>query len=143
VRAITLHQPYAGLVALGLKRYETRTWGTSYRGEIAICAAALWTPAVRENALRLSQLANRRELADPPLGVVVALAELTECREMLLGAEEDVSGLEVAVGNWKAGNYAWRLENVRDLAEPMPIKGRQGLFRLTPEQILEIRRRVA
>jgi len=40
MKAITLHQPFASLVALGVKRIETRSWPTKHRGLIAIHAAA-------------------------------------------------------------------------------------------------------
>src|SRR5574343_1234835 len=39
MKAITLHQPWATLVAIGAKRIETRSWSTNYRGPIAIHAA--------------------------------------------------------------------------------------------------------
>src|SRR3990167_3828953 len=39
MKAITLTQPWATLVALGHKRIETRSWTTSYRGPLAIHAA--------------------------------------------------------------------------------------------------------
>ncbi len=39
MKAITLHQPWATLVAVGAKRIETRSWATSYRGPLAIHAA--------------------------------------------------------------------------------------------------------
>lgn len=38
MKALTLHQPWASLVALGVKRIETRSWSTSYRGALAIHA---------------------------------------------------------------------------------------------------------
>jgi hypothetical protein len=40
MKALTLHQPYASAVALGLKTVETRGWRTDYRGPLAIHAAA-------------------------------------------------------------------------------------------------------
>ena len=36
MKALTLYQPYATAIALGLKKYETRSWATSYRGPLAI-----------------------------------------------------------------------------------------------------------
>jgi hypothetical protein len=39
MKAITLTQPWATLVALGAKKIETRSWSTSYRGPLAIHAA--------------------------------------------------------------------------------------------------------
>ena len=32
MKALCLHQPWAYLVAIGAKRYETRSWKTRYRG---------------------------------------------------------------------------------------------------------------
>lgn len=40
MKALTLWQPWASLVALGVKTIETRSWSTKYRGPLAIHAAA-------------------------------------------------------------------------------------------------------
>lgn len=39
MKALSLRQPWASLVALGVKTVETRSWSTSYRGPLAIHAA--------------------------------------------------------------------------------------------------------
>lgn len=39
MKALTLWQPWASLIALGVKTIETRSWSTSYRGPLAIHAA--------------------------------------------------------------------------------------------------------
>ena len=39
MKALTLTQPYATLIAIGEKRIETRSWKTSYRGKLALHAA--------------------------------------------------------------------------------------------------------
>ncbi len=46
MKAITIWQPWASLIACGAKQYETRSWATSYRGPIAIHAAAVKVPQV-------------------------------------------------------------------------------------------------
>lgn len=38
MKTITLYQPYASLVAVRAKKFETRGWGTSYHGPLAIHA---------------------------------------------------------------------------------------------------------
>lgn len=38
MKALTLHQPWASLIALGVKTIETRSWSTKYRGPLAIHA---------------------------------------------------------------------------------------------------------
>lgn len=40
MKVLTLHQPWASLIALGVKTIETRSWSTQYRGPLAIHAAA-------------------------------------------------------------------------------------------------------
>ena len=39
MKALSLTQPWAELVVLGEKQWETRSWRTSHRGRIAIHAA--------------------------------------------------------------------------------------------------------
>ena len=38
MKVITIKQPFATLIAEGLKRYEFRTWKTKYRGDVFIHA---------------------------------------------------------------------------------------------------------
>lgn len=39
MKALTIWQPWAGAVAAGIKKNETRSWSTKYRGQIAIHSA--------------------------------------------------------------------------------------------------------
>jgi hypothetical protein len=39
MKCISLIQPWASLVLLGEKRYETRNWSTAYRGPLLIHAS--------------------------------------------------------------------------------------------------------
>lgn len=39
MKALTIHQPWASLLACGVKKYETRGWKTNYRDPIAIHAS--------------------------------------------------------------------------------------------------------
>ena len=39
MKTLSLIQPWASLIALGEKRIETRSWGTRYRGPLAIHAS--------------------------------------------------------------------------------------------------------
>src|SRR3954451_22243677 len=47
IPALTLTQPWATLVAIGAKQIETRSWGTSYRGWLAIHAAKGYPDAAK------------------------------------------------------------------------------------------------
>jgi activating signal cointegrator 1 len=48
IKVITLHQPWATLMAIGAKRIETRSWYTSYRGPLGIQAAKAFPKYGRE-----------------------------------------------------------------------------------------------
>ena len=50
--------------------------------------------------------------------------------------------IAVAFGDYSKGRYAWIFENIRRLAEPYPIKGRQRLWRVSPDDAMEIRARL-
>lgn len=52
IKAITLWQPWALLMALKEKEYETRSWMTTYRGPLAIHAAKNFPKDARSLCLR-------------------------------------------------------------------------------------------
>lgn len=120
MKALSLWQPWASAIALGLKRVETRHWSSRYRGLIVIHAAKRWTADERD-------LAWAHGIDDPPLGALVAIASLvdiipTERVMHLVGSQE------LAWGNYAAGRFAWLLDDIKPLAEPIPYRGAQGLF---------------
>src|SRR5688500_9822529 len=85
IRALTLHQPYATLVAVGAKTIETRSWSTNYRGRIAIHAAKGLAGMTAAEFVRLcssepfrSELGTEGELL--ARGVVLATADLFDVR---------------------------------------------------------------
>lgn len=159
MKAISLHQPYASLIACGLKKIETRGKRTSYRGPLLIHAAKKWTVEQLHTlnvligdheAVAASPLAEPR---DPPLGVVVAVARLVDVRIMVgpVGARvrpegtirvDEQTPLERAVGDWSLGRYAWILEDVRAIQAPgIPLRGMQATpFNVALEDVDPIHR---
>lgn len=123
MKAISLHQPWASLVAMGLKRVETRSWPTRHRGWIAIHAAKRWS-----RSQRVASVGFLGSDPDIPLGAVVAIARVSDCVLMTPALIESQTPRELAVGDWTAGRWAWLLEDVRRLRDPVPFVGRQGLF---------------
>lgn len=102
IKVLSLLQPWATLVAEGLKRVETRSWSTSYRGPIAIHATKKFTRSdwemimVKTHWARPSCIhAIRRALTRAgytthqqfPTGCIVALADLVACRSTAFGIE--------------------------------------------------------
>jgi hypothetical protein len=142
VKALTLWQPWASLVAAGAKRIETRSWATSCRGPLLIHAGLRWDPELRDLSLREPfRTALFGDLCawpgDLPLGAVVAVASLDDCRPT---AEEwacDLSKLELAAGDYRPGRWGWFLEDVRPLPAPVPWPGAQGLW-TAPEELISL-----
>lgn len=129
VRALTLTQPWADAVASGTKQWETRSWRTDYRGPLLIHAAKGFPAEAKRFAE--AQRALGRGAPRVALGAVVAIASLFDVRP----AEEvalEVSAIERLYGDYTPGRYAWRLEHVRRLAEPVPATGALGLWRPGP-----------
>ena len=131
MKALTLRQPWASLVAVGAKRWETRSWATGHRGQLAIHAAAHWRPETAADIPWARALAIRPdEWERLPRGAVIAIAEITAC----LPAElVDPGAPESLFGDFTPGRWAWRLEGVRVLAPPLPARGRLGLWDITLE----------
>ena len=124
--AVSLHQPYAGLVRLELKPIETRKTRIHYRGPLVICA----TQSIDGDAyLRLfRELVPGRVSGDAfqaaceIRGALCALVEVVGCRE--LTPEDEPRSLFYA-----EGRFAWELERIRPL-KPLPVRGSQGFFRV-------------
>lgn len=152
MKALSLWQPWAHLVKVGAKRFETRSWATHHRGAIAIHAAGKFT---REFWGICQRPAFARALA-PAFGpcrsfdsmlmkmelkCVVAVAQLVGCSEITSQSMRE-HGIEVgsdeqAFGDWRPGRFMWRLEEVVPLARPLVIGGRQRLFDVPDHMLAE------
>jgi len=147
MRGLTLIQPWASAIAMGLKTIETRSWRTPYRGRLLIHAG-------KKNADPTKPVE-----FDCPLGVIVAVADLMDVVPIVdklpfLGVDaraEDhtrcamvdsefepcvrvwtfgvVAGnpcwwssegtQDVPWGDFTPGRYAWLLKNTQALLEPL------------------------
>lgn len=134
MKAISLWQPWASAVALGLKRIETRHWFTAYRGPIAIHAAKRWTRDERE--LHAEEVAAGHMPAELPFGALVAVARLTAIRPTDQLAAE-VTSDEYCWGNYAPGRFGWLLEDIQALPTPVQFRGLQGIFEV-PNELLHV-----
>lgn len=147
MKALTLTQPWATLVAIGAKRIETRSWPTNYRGPLAIHAAKGWTTDDRElchvepfrSVLRAwkETLPNHGMLSIVsalPHASIVAVANLARCFTTYaetahrIEASDELPQYEYAFGNYEPGRYGFLLGDVRALREPVAARGMQGLW---------------
>jgi hypothetical protein len=95
VKALTIRQPWATLIADGVKTIETRSWSTRHRGPLAVHAGltkiAGTDPGMADVYRPLLQPERAGMLRRPlALGAVVATAVLADCVPMLvLGDDGD------------------------------------------------------
>jgi hypothetical protein len=142
MKALSLWQPWASAVSLGHKRFETRSWTTSYRGPLAIHAAKTFPREAKEFAM--TERALGRCPARLPFGCIVATVDLTDIvrTEDVAWIREGIMPPEMAIerlyGDYSPGRFAWTMDNVRALEKPIWYPGRQGLFEI-PDALLVAR----
>jgi hypothetical protein len=144
LKVITLTQPWATLMALGLKRVETRSWLTEYQGPLAIHAAKSFPPWAEDLCVSepfCSSLSDAGYLWKPeiarnprclPIGHVIAVGWLEGVER--ISPSFPVVPLERAFGNYESGRYAWHFSGVHRLATPIAARGALGLWRWQPPE---------
>jgi len=144
MKALTIIQPWATLIAIGAKKIETRSWPTKYRGPLAIhagnntqfcrmggkhylCGAEPFCSILNAHGKALPR--ERGPLGATqvmPLGAVVATCTLEECWKITHGLP-NLSQQERAFGDFGVGRWMWMLENITPIG-PIPVKGAMGLW---------------
>ncbi len=130
MKAISLWQPWATLMAKNFKTIETRGWNTNYRGDLLICSTknGLAKKAFNETVEHLGI----KEL-DYPLGQALCVVKLYDVIQTDRLSFFDYFS-EEDFGDYSLGRFAWLTDNLR-LIKPFPIKGQQGLFNVDDEFI--------
>jgi hypothetical protein len=139
-------EPFATLVAIGQKRIETRSWKTNYRGRIAIHASKNINKDEKQYCLKPEYMSilkgkyviigNDKVKYNFKFGHIIAICDLVDCVKMtelhenyaVLDNGMKVTGNELLFGDYTPGRYAWILDNVRILDNPVPAKGQLGLW---------------
>jgi len=138
MKTLSLWQPWATLIAIGAKRFETRSWSTKHRGLLAIHAAKKWDGLLKEYCEMepfRSALHIDGQAVALPLGAIVAVVKLVDVHRVE-GIRNSLRPYEKAFGNYADGRYAWQLELVKRFEKPIPMNGAQGLFEVADDLIL-------
>jgi len=101
MKALSIKQPWANLIASGQKTIETRLWPTDYRGPLLVVSSK--TPNI------------------PPAGYALAIADLVACCPMTKADE-----IAAHCARYP-GAYSWVLRNIRKIPT-FPVRGRLGLY---------------
>lgn len=117
MKALSVKQPWASLIAMGQKTLEIRSWRTTRRGPIAIVSSV--------GRSRIQPLVRIPRHA--PTGVLLALVELVDCVPF------KPSMVREACVDWIPDHWAWRIHVIKQ-SVPVPLKGRLGFWDL-PEEV--------
>lgn len=122
MKALTISQPFASLIADGHKWIENRTWQTHYRGPLAIHAGSG------------TQYLTRRELTEYPQGILATcelvacfrLADVPRLGDKLAGVGFTID--QILTHEHAEGPWCWLLRNVTKLPSPIACRGERGLW---------------
>ena len=142
MKAISIQQPYATLIILGLKVFETRSWATPHRGPLLIHAACNFSNDNVELAHHPDiawHLAEHgyRSFDELPRGVILGEVELLDIfpvaalfndADLHRTFGELLTPTELQAGHWINGHYAWLLRRTQQFQESIPARGQQGLW---------------
>lgn len=124
MKVLTIKQPYATLIAEGIKEYEFRTWKTKYRGEFLIHAG---------KGKNLEYIEKFKHLnLEYPAGFIIAKVCLEDCipvdsefRKILEQKNPVLYSHVINDKNWKG--YAFKLTNVEKINN-IPAQGKLSFW---------------
>ena len=126
MKVITIKQPFASLIAAGIKEYEFRTWKTKYRGEILIHAGK----GIDKKAMKKIEEYG----LEYPSGCIIAKANLSDCikvddefRKVLFEKNPKVYNSIIKHVEWDG--YGFKLDNIEKI-EPIPAKGKLSIWEM-------------
>jgi hypothetical protein len=113
-KALSIRQPWAYLVAAGIKDIENRTWLTRYRGRLLIHAPKIVNHDDIEYARSMAGAAGYELPEVLQTGGIIGSVDLVDC-------------VTRHNSRWFYGPYGFVLENAQ-LVEFRPLRGRLYLF---------------
>ena len=124
MKVLSVKEPFATLIKDGVKIYETRSWRTNYRGEIYIHASLSLSKSERVES------ANKYLKSEFKPGFILCKCELVDCIPMTDGFIKYINKetSEYDYGLYSEGRYAWKLKVLEVLDEPIPAKGKLGIW---------------
>lgn len=127
MKVLSIIEPWATLIKEGKKVIETRSWKTSYRGELYIHASNKKIKKSDTHIIELLKLIPNIELG---FGHILCKCKLIDCiymdQEFLDKIQKNTQ--EYLCGEYSLGRYAWVLEDIVPLDEPIPAKGHLNIW---------------
>lgn len=125
MKALSIRQPYAWLIAHRIKDIENRTWHTSHRGPFLIHAAKNYPKRDHRHDLDAYRDQGYPELRDSMIGGIVGIATVTDC-------------VRTSTSDWWNGPVGFELADARPLPAIIPCPGVLGFFDVPPEVLAQL-----
>ena len=127
MKVLSLMEPWATLINEGKKVIETRSWKTSYRGELYIHASSKKIKKSDAHTIELLKLISNVQMG---YGHILCKCKLVDCiymnQEFL--KKKQKNNQEFLCGEYSLGRYAWILEDIEPLDTPIPAKGHLSIW---------------
>jgi hypothetical protein len=131
MKALCVRQPFAELIARGIKRLDIHSWDTSYRGPLAIVAPDSWHRYADEVMEEYGLVE-----ADCPRSITVCIVELhdTERRPQRISRAAARRIDEAACVNVAPGEFMFMMQGPRRVA-PVKVRRLLRIYSIPDESI--------
>ncbi len=134
MKVLSIKEPFATLIKEKTKQIETRSWKTSYRGELYIHASsAKVSKAFYKERPEVIKLIKNHDYS---YGNIICKCKLVDCIKMTSPWIERLkkeNPKEYLCGYYEVNRYAWILEEIEILDCPIPVKGRLGIWNFSEQ----------
>lgn len=123
MKVLTIKQPWASLIMLGLKKYEFRSWKTEYRGELLIHAGK---EIDKDGMERLKKYISE----NIPYEGIIGKVRLIDCIKTSPEFYEKVQkeNKDIYAKSVFNQDYAWQMEVIEVYDNPIIAKGKLRLW---------------
>ena len=145
MKCISIWQPWASLKIKGIKRIETRGWPApaSLIGQRMGIASTARLKLEQVKAFKEPNFARHyaetglpADLTELPFGKLLGTSRLVACEPHTQAFVNGLTPAEFYFGWYAEGRWAWIFEDDAELPEPVPVRGKQGLWEVPDELVL-------
>lgn len=126
MKVLSIKEPYASLIMMNIKKIETRSFKTKYRGKLYIHASL--SDSYKNNELS--------KIVTPLYGKILCKCKLIDCVLMTEDFVEKIKNenpMEYKCGLYEVGRYAWILDDI-EVITPIDAKGKLGIWNFEYEK---------
>jgi len=128
MKALSIKQPWAWLIARGIKNIENRGWEGRYRGRLLIHASKTWDKSgyiILQNHLLDREKESLPEKDEWVFGAIIGVVTMVDC-------------VDHYPSKWFFGPWGFVFEAPEFWEDPEPYKGQLGIFNV-PDSIFGAR----